>query len=247
MPNDRVLILGGTREGRELASTLASEGYAVITSLAGATENPVLPVGEVRIGGCGGAEGLVQYIRDNGIAAIADATHPFAARMSSHAAEAARIVKLPLLRLERPEWTSQAGDRWTSVQSAAEAAEILPVGARALVTIGGREIGAFFARDGISGVARMIEPFRGRVPPMWNIILQRPPLAFDTEMQLLTQHRITHLVTKNAGSGDTSAKLEAARELRLPVIMIERPAKPRGLVFATSTELCAALRLQLLP
>ena len=247
MPNDRVLILGGTREARELASILVAEGFVVITSLAGIIASPVLPEGAVRRGGFGGVDGLVQFLLDDRIAAIVDATHPFAAQMSSNAAAAARIARIPLLRVERPAWTSQPEDKWTIVQSATEAAAIVPPGARAFVAIGGKEVGAFFGRDGISGVARMIEPFRGRVHPEWTVILQRPPFEPEDEMKLLIHHRVTHLVTKNSGGSDTSAKLEAARRLGLPVVMIARPAKTKGMVFGTPTELAAALRLQLLP
>ena len=247
MPNDRVLILGGTREARELALILVAGGLDVITSLAGITAGPVLPEGAVRRGGFGGVDGLVRYLLDDRIAAIVDATHPFALQMSGNAAAAARIARIPLLRVERPAWISQPGDMWIIVQSATEAAAIVPAGARAFLAIGGKEMGVFFGRDGISGVARMIEPFRGPVHPEWTIILQRPPFELENEMKLLLHHRVTHLVTKNSGGSDTSAKLDAARRLGLPVVMIARPAKLKGMVFATPTELAAALRLQLLP
>jgi precorrin-6A/cobalt-precorrin-6A reductase len=247
MPLKRILILGGTRDARELAAGLLAEGFSVITSLAGVTGNPVLPEGEVRIGGFGGTEGLVRYLRDAGISTIMDATHPFAAQMSAHAADAAREADVPLLRLERPAWVEQPGDRWTSANSAAEATAVLPSGARALVTIGRKEIGAFFTRNDIAGVARMIEPPPSYVPASWRVMLERPPFTLEHERELIIHHHITHLVTKNAGGEDTAAKLQAARVLGIPVIMIERPHKPEAVSFPTAREMITAHRAMLLP
>lgn len=247
MPLKRILILGGTRDARELAAGLLAEGFTVITSLSGVTANPLLPEGEVRIGGFGGTEGLVRYLRDSGISTIMDATHPFAAQMSAQAVDAARAAGVPLLRLERAAWVEQPGDRWTSAHSAAKAAAVLPYGARALVTIGRKEIRAFFARNDVAGVARMIEPPLSDVPDSWRLMLERPPFTLEHERELIIRHHITHLVTKNAGSEDTAAKLQAARELGIPVIMIERPPKPEAVYFSTAREMITAHRAMLLP
>jgi precorrin-6A/cobalt-precorrin-6A reductase len=247
MPANRILILGGTRMARDLAAALVRAGFDVITSLAGVTDQPVLPEGAVRRGGFGGTDGLVRYIQETGIAALVDATHPFAAQMSAHAGEAADRLGVPLLRLERPAWERQAGDRWTFVTSAEEAAASLPCGARAFVTIGRKEIGAFFARTDIRGVARMIEPRGLEVPDGWKVILQRPPFSLGDEMSLITHHAITHVVAKNAGGAETEAKLLAARQLGLPVILLARPSKPAVQSFMSVEDTVGALRIKLLP
>ncbi len=235
----RILILGGTRDAVELAGLLVAAGYDVVTSLAGVTTNPVVPPGRLRVGGFGGAEGLRRYVAEEGIAAVIDATHPFAAQISRHAAEA----QVPVLRLERRAWELEPN--WTLVRSADEAAAALPAGARALVTIGRKEVEVFFARSDISGVARMIEPVSA--PAHWNVLLERPPFTVEAERQLMAREAISHLVSKNAGGAQTFAKIVAAREINLPVIMVERPVKPAVQSFETASDLVASLRLTISP
>jgi precorrin-6A/cobalt-precorrin-6A reductase len=247
MRRERILILGGTGEARELASLLAAEGCSVITSLAGVTENPLLPEGEVRRGGFGGVPGLVDYLNKEGIALVADATHPFAWHMAVHAEAACRETGLPLLRLERPAWRAGAGDRWTAVCSVVEAAASLPGGSRVLVTIGRTEIAPFLAREDISGVARMIESPGSPLPARWTLLLQRPPFTVAQERRLMREHAITRLVTKNAGGAATEAKLVAARELGVPVTMVQRPVKPEVQTFDKAEELAAAATRLLSP
>jgi precorrin-6A/cobalt-precorrin-6A reductase len=247
MPNDSVLILGGTVEARELAAVLLSKGFEVISSLAGATDNPLLPEGKVRRGGFGGVEGLIAYLESERITAIADATHPFAAQISQHSYEAVQQVGIPFVRLERPPWQAIAGDQWTTTPSVLAAVAALPSGARALVTIGRKEIGAFFARTDIGGVARMIEAQALPVPERWSVILDRPPFGIEQEKSLLSNHRISHLVAKNAGGAETEAKISAARELGLPVIMISRPPKPQCETRTNAADLALALTTKLLP
>jgi precorrin-6A/cobalt-precorrin-6A reductase len=247
MRADRILILGGTREGRELAAGLIAEGHDVITSLAGITSAPVLPDGTVRRGGFGGSEGLAQYLRTQAISTLIDATHPFAAQMSRNAQLAAQATGVRLLRLERPPWVPQEGDNWISMRSATAAAMSLPEGARVLLTIGRKEAGAFFTRSGIGGVARMIEPAGQDVPAHWKVVLERPPFAISDEVELMTRHHITHLVTKNAGGEDSVAKLCAARTLSIPVVMIERPEKPSVRSFSDVRALIQTHGAMLLP
>lgn len=241
MRSRRILILGGTGEARALAALLAGEGHAVITSLAGVTENPLLPAGEVRRGGFGGAVGLASYLRQEDIAVVVDATHPFAARMSANAHAACAETGLPLFRLERAAWQAGEGDRWTHVSSMAKAAAMLPTGARVLLTIGRKELAPFLARGGIGGVARMIEPPPRALPPGWLLLLRRPPFSVASEMQLIQEHGVTWLVTKNAGGAETEAKLIAARKLGLPAVMVERPPKPEVQTFAGVEEMASLL------
>jgi precorrin-6A/cobalt-precorrin-6A reductase len=247
MPPDRILILGGTRDARQLAQALVAEGYHAITSLAGVTEHPVLPPGEVRIGGFGGVEGLKSYIDAARIALVIDATHPFAARMSAHAFEACRDKGVPLLRLDRPGWVAEIGDRWKHATSAAAAARLLPAGARVLLTTGRKNLEPFFARLDISGIARMIEAPPVDPPSNWRVLRNRPPFTVEGEARLLTDHAITHLVTKNAGGSATEAKLVAARDARIEVLMIDRPAKPAVPIFATIGTLVAVVKRLLSP
>jgi precorrin-6A/cobalt-precorrin-6A reductase len=235
----RILILGGTRQAVDLAERLVAAGHEVITSLAGVIANPVRPSGQLRVGGFGGAAGLRRYVAEAKIAAVIDATHPFAVQMARHAAELA----VPVLRLERPAWAAEPN--WTEVESVAEAASALPSGARPLVTIGRKEVDLFFARRDLSGVARMIEPREG--PPGWLVILQRPPFSLDDERRLMEDQAITHLVSKNAGGDDTHAKIVAAREKKLPVIMVKRPTKPPVPAFESPDDLTRALAKAISP
>ena len=247
MRAERILILGGTGEARALASKLVAAGFPVVTSLAGVTEHPLLPEGDVRRGGFGGVDGLVQYLGEQRIALVADATHPFAAQMSVQAHQACAIAGVPLFRLERPAWTPQDGDRWIAVSSIAEAAAAVPDGARVLLTIGRKEIAPFLAREEIGGIARMIEPPQLEVPARWAVLLERPPFTVESETALMQRHRITHLVTKNAGGPETKAKLSAARQLHLPVLIISRPVKPDVPRFATASDLVRAFTRLLSP
>lgn len=247
MPGKRILILGGTCDARVLASALIAEGFAAVTSLAGVTEQPLLPEGEVRRGGFGGTEGLVGYLKREGVSAVADATHPFAARISAHADLACRAVGLPLMRLERPPWQPTAADRWSMARCIAEAALLVPEGARVLLTIGRKDIQPFLVREDVSGVARMIEPPAVELPPRWRLLLARPPFSRAPELQMMRDHAITCLVTKNAGGSATEAKLVAARDLQIPVIMVQRPLKPAAQSFASAGELAAAAKQLLSP
>ena len=168
MPNKRVLILGGTSDAITLAKELSKAGIATVTSLAGVTENPVLPEGEIRVGGFGGEEGLCDYIKAEGIAALADATHPFAAQISRHGFNAAQLAGIPYFRLERTAWTPLPADQWIDVPDMPSAIGALPQAARVLLTIGRKDVMAFVERLDLSGVARMIERHRKIYPFVGN-------------------------------------------------------------------------------
>ena len=217
MPNKRILILGGTSDARVLAAELIAAGYETVTSLAGVTEAPVMPKGEVRVGGFGGEEGLYAYLKDGNFAALADATHPFAAQISRHGFNAAKRAGLPYLRLEREPWQPAAGDHWIGVPNIAGAVAALPSRSRVLLTIGRKEIAPFLARGDISGVARMIEKPPFELPPNWQLILARPPFSIEDERNLMATHRITHLGDQkrrrgaNRGQARGGAGVGAAR------------------------------------
>ena len=227
MPADRILILGGTRDAREAAAALTARGHAVVTSLAGVTEQPLLPAGELRVGGFGGVDGMSKYLVADAISVVVDATHPFAARISQHAHEACLRTGLPLLRLERPAWQPASDDDWTIVPSAEAAASMLPSGARVLLTTGRKELAHFFSRADISGIARMIEAPPLDPPANWRVLRERPPFTVTGEAAVMAANGITHLVSKNAGGSATEAKLNAARIAGIRVILIARPPKPQ--------------------
>lgn len=221
----RILILGGTGEARQLASQLVDQGYRVVSSLAGRTRAPLLPQGDVRIGGFGGSEGLANYLREGGFTHLIDATHPFAAQISANAAAASAQTGVPLMRVERPAWREPDGAEWISVASIAEAARAVPYGANVLLTIGRQEVGAFHERFDCRIVARVIDPPQG-APADWLVLEARGPFSLSGEKELMKAHAITHLVSKNSGGEQASAKLEAAAALGVQVVMVERPALP---------------------
>jgi precorrin-6A/cobalt-precorrin-6A reductase len=225
----RVLILGGTAEAVGLAEAVAARpGFETISSLAGRTRTPTLPPGEVRVGGFGGAKGLSRFLVERAIDRVVDATHPFALQIGAHAEQACREVAVPRLRLLRPPWQPEAGDRWVEVADLAQAARLLPeLGHRAFLTVGQRDLEAFAGLD-LWFLVRTIEP-AGPLPlrrAVW--IAGRGPFAVADEIALLCAHGIDVLVTKASGGAATYAKLVAARRLGLPVLMVRRPPPPPG-------------------
>ena len=218
-----MLLLGGTREARELAEALSDDGrWKVISSLAGRTRDPEAVPSEIRVGGFGGMDGLAAFLKEGAIDLVVDATHPFAEVISRNAVGAAGQLGLPYLRLCRPAWRGEAGDRWQSVANVQQAADVLSPGHRVFLTIGRQKLAPFFARDDVRIVARMIEAPTVPVPPHVEIILARPPFEVSDEAELMQAREINVLVTKNAGGPSVESKLIAARNLGLPVIMIER-------------------------
>ncbi|MFF8771171.1 cobalt-precorrin-6A reductase [Kitasatospora sp. NPDC015120] len=234
-----VLLLGGTTEARALAAALAAERPAlrVTSSLAGRVAEPRLPAGEVRIGGFGGPGGLAAWLRAERVDAVVDATHPFAAAMSRNAAEAAAATGVPLLALRRPGWTPVPGDRWHRVASLDAAAALLPsLGRRVLLTSGRQGIAAFARLDGLHVVARSVDPPEPPLPASLTVLLDRGPFTLDGERAVLREHRIDVVVTKDSGGAATAPKLTAARELGLPVVVVDRPPAPAGVPVAPSVE-----------
>lgn len=227
----RVLILGGTTEAAALARALAGRTDVEPTlSLAGRTLAPERPPIPVRIGGFGGADGLAAWLGAERTDLLIDATHPFAAQMSRHAVEAARRVGVPHLVFTRPPWRLGPGDRWTSVPDMAEAAAALgPTPRRVFLTVGRLLLAAFAAAPQHTYLIRTVDPPDGiEALPHRELIRARGPFDRHAEARLMRQQRIDILVTKNSGGGATYPKLEAARALGLPAIVVERPALPPG-------------------
>ncbi|MEU8203770.1 cobalt-precorrin-6A reductase [Streptosporangium sp. NPDC049046] len=238
----KVLILGGTDEARRLAAVLAGRPRThVVSSLAGRVRDPKLPVGEVREGGFGGPGGLAAWLVEHGVQVVVDATHPFAARMSASAAEAAARTGLPSLILRRPGWRAAPGDDWRWVPSLEAAAELLPsLGERVFLTTGRRSLPVFAGLDGQWFLARSVDRPGPVVPRRLEVLLSRGPFTVDGELALMREHRVEVLVTKDSGGEMTTAKLFAARELGLPVVIVRRPPLPEGVVSVGTVEAALA-------
>jgi precorrin-6A/cobalt-precorrin-6A reductase len=208
-----------------LAKALAKrEGIEVVTSLAGRTQISELPPGTVRLGGFGGVPGLTQYLREERISIIVDATHPYAAQISRNAAEAATSIGMPLLRIERPAWRTQPGDNWIDVDSIVSAALVARDFHRVFLSTGASDLNAFAGMPETCFLVRAIGLPPAPLPlASQEIILARGPFAEEDERRLLEEHAIEAIVSKNSGGNATYAKIAAARALSIPVIMIARP------------------------
>jgi precorrin-6A/cobalt-precorrin-6A reductase len=230
----RILILGGTGEARALAAELVAAGIDVLSSLAGRVREPRLPEGPVRVGGFGGAAGLAAFLRAEGITAVVDATHPFAGTITANAARAAAQADVPLLVLRRPEW--EADPSWHvsgDIRAAAAAVRAWP-GESVFLTTGRRDLDVFAADDRHRFLVRTVDPPDGPVPPRMTLVLDRGPYTIEGEWALMRDHGIGLLVTKNSGGPMTSAKLRAARDLGVQVLMVQRPPLPPMLPTATT-------------
>ncbi|MCC5639243.1 cobalt-precorrin-6A reductase [Nostoc sp. CHAB 5844] len=226
----RVLILGGTGEAAELGARVATiNGIEAIASLAGRTREPSVPSGNVRIGGFGGVAGLVEYLRQMKIDVLIDATHPFANQISYNAAAAAKEVGIPRLMLIRPPWNKVKGDRWIEVDSNIAAADVLEQqqAQRVFLTVGRQELATFAHLKDIWFLMRMIDPpSQDALVPPGVILCDRGPFVLDNERKILIQYNIDTIVSKNSGGDATYAKIIAARELGVQVVMVKRPAVP---------------------
>lgn len=239
----RILILGGTEEARQLADALVGMGHEVMTSFAGKTSDPVLPQGETRFGGFGGARGLSDYLLNNAIQRLVDATHPYSVQMATNAVEAAKFANVPLVRLTRPAWKEPHYAFWHHVQNTQDAAAGLSAGARVLLTIGHKGLEPFMARSDCSFIVRSIEPPARSLPVHMQSLIARPPFFVGGETELMQEEGITHLITKNSGGVQTEAKLKAAQQLRVAVVMIARPRLPEAHEAPTVGRALAALKL----
>ncbi|MGE5696725.1 MAG: cobalt-precorrin-6A reductase [Candidatus Sericytochromatia bacterium] len=234
----RVLVLGGTAEARELADRLHPD-VEVVSSLAGRVPNPALPAGKVRIGGFGGEEPMRQWLLDEDVDAVVDATHPFAATITARTANVCADLGLPHLVLRRPPWDSTDA---IGVASPAKAAETIERAhySRVFLTSGRSTIGAFTRSDAWYLVRVVVAPRPELLPMRHTLLLSRGPYRYDDEFALMREHRVHVLVTKNSGGEYTRAKLDAAAALYIPVIMIERPPLPPGITVVSTVDEAAA-------
>jgi precorrin-6A/cobalt-precorrin-6A reductase len=219
-----ILILGGTAEARQLAAALVAAGVDVISSLAGRVSTPNFPPGRVRVGGFGGAGGLADYLRREQAGAVVDATHPFAAKITTNVVQAASTTGTPLVRLERPSWGEHPqANTWTWVCDAAGAGAAAESARRPFLTTGRQSLRDFDAWADRHVLVRLVDPPAASLPKRWNVILSRGPYGYDGERAILTEHAIDVILTKDSGGTHTVAKLDAAADLGVPVVIIARP------------------------
>lgn len=236
----RVLVLGGTAEARSLAAALEAAGIVFESSLAGRVSRPRLPVGPVRIGGFGGADGLARYVDRAEVTHIVDATHPFAANMSANAVAAGRATGVPVLRLSRPGWGQRPdATSWLwepTLQAMRATAERL--GCRPFISSGRQTLAAFASWTDRAVLVRVVEPLGVSPPPRWTVVEDRGPYTVDGELELMGAHDVDVLLTKDSGGSYTSAKLDAAERLGIPVVVLSRPAAVPGAAEVTSVAAC---------
>lgn len=224
----KLLLLAGTGDSRQIAEGLAEMPEVTsLASLAGATRRPKDLALATRHGGFAEIGGLEKFLRDGGFEAILDATHPFAARMSFQAAEAARHLKLAHIQMLRPGWTAEPGDTWTMIPSEDHAARHIPKGARVFVATGRKTLEKYGNLVDNEVICRRIDPAQSPFPlARGRYLISRPPFSVADERSLFRALSIDFLVVKNSGGAASRTKLDAARELGLPVLMVERPAQP---------------------
>jgi len=228
----RILILGGTTEASHLARLLADDNrFEATLSLAGRTAAPKPQALPTRTGGFGGIAGLEAWLREHDIAAVIDATHPYAAQISSHAVAACDTRAIPLGSIVRAPWKRQDGDNWIEVESPEAAASALgSTPARIFLSIGRQELATFASAPQHHYIARTIDPPDVMLPPNIRFVHDRGPFDVAAEEAFLAQERIDVIVSKNSGGVATYPKIAASRRWRLPVIMISRPHKAQGVV-----------------
>lgn len=229
-----VLVLGGTAEARDLAARLVGAGHDVVSSLAGRVREPAVPVGRLRIGGFGGVDGLVDYLHTSDVSAVVDATHPFATQISRNAAAAAEQTGTPLLRLERSGWAGHPrASSWTWVPDVEAARAAAERSARPFLTIGRQSLQTFLPWADRTVTARVVDRPEFTLPAAWRLLTSRGPYPYAEERSILIDYGIDLLITKDSGGQHTAAKLDAAADLDVGVVIIARPVRIGGAVVTT--------------
>jgi len=219
----KILILGGTKEAGALAAQLVEDGHDVTSSLAGRTKEPKPLAGKVRIGGFGGADGLSKYLVDHQIEKLIDATHPFAKQISENANAAAQATGVEFEVITRKPWQKQEADIWIKVASLQEARDLIPENSRVLLALGSQYIDQFSKREDVFFLVRMVDKPDQDLPlPNHELLIGKPSADWQQEAKLIKTNKITHIICRNSGGTGAYAKIEAARKLGIPVIMVQR-------------------------
>lgn len=222
------LILGGTTEATALCKALSEAGQSGTISLAGRVARPARHPLPQRIGGFGGVEGLIQYISDNAITHLIDATHPFATQMSSNAVQACQAVNIPLIALTRAPWQVEQGDNWINVPDIPAAVAALDIPhERIMLAVGRMHLSQFAPNPQHFYLLRLVDA--PSVPlsfPDHVAVIDRGPFTAEDDLALMRTHSISRVVSKNSGGNGARSKLLAARRLNIPVVMIDRPNLP---------------------
>ncbi|WP_406648869.1 cobalt-precorrin-6A reductase [Aliisedimentitalea scapharcae] len=239
----RILLLGGTTEASRLASVLAERGADAVFSYAGRTASPVAQPLPMRVGGYGGVGGLVQYLSRENITHVIDATHPFAAQMSTNAVAACAQAGVKLAALERAPWQAAEGDSWLHVSDMQGAVAALPEDkVNVFLAIGKQNLDVFAAKPQHHYLLRLVDAPEAALPlPDTSLVIARGPFDADTDTALMLEHAITHVVAKNAGGAGAEAKLIAARTLGATIIMIDRPQVPQRRILRSVDQVLAWL------
>ena len=239
--HQRILLLGGTADARMIADALAKMDHVdAELSLAGVLSAPPKMALPLRIGGFGGVAGLVRYLKDHKVTTLIDATHPYAAQMSAHAAAACDQAKVNRLTLWRPPWVPEEDDDWQGFDAWADLINAIPAGARVFMAAGQDGMKALPPAPSFTVLARALAQPDG-LPDHVEMITALPAKTAEQEIALLTDHQISHIICKNSGGRSSQAKLIAARRLRIPVLMLNRPPPPPEPCFPDAKALLAGL------
>ena len=237
-----ILIFGGTGEAREIAEKLVAAGHDVTTSLAGRTNAPIEPKGQMRVGGFGTSTALIDFLRKEGFSLVIDATHPFAAQISHKVHDAATALELPLIRFERPVWEKPPEAKWTFITDPMQVRDLVPDDAIVMITTGASAANLPLDQFRCNLVVRMIEAPETQLPDTATLLLSRPPFSYEGELAVMRDHRITHLITKHAGGSQVRAKIDAAAELDIGTFLVARPDLPPARSFTQVGDLVAAVQ-----
>ena len=224
-----VLLLGGTSDAKRVAEGLVNSGTAALITLAGATRKPAkMPLPTV-VGGFGGREGFVAFLKEHSISRVLDATHPFASQITDRTAEVCKNLNLPHCIFVRDPWTAEQGDHWIEIEREEDAANHIPNGQTVFLGTGRQTLDRFVNLDGCHVICRQIDPPKTAFPfGGGEFLIGRPPFSIAEEVELFRARKIQWLVVKNAGGELSKTKLIAARQLGIPVLMIKRPPLPKS-------------------
>jgi len=239
----KIVIFGGTNEGLEFCKILHQQGHEITLCIAGKTKNPKLPkCGKIRIGGFGSIENLSEYFINNKFDLILDATHPYAKNISRKLVAATNISDKNLMRFTRPIWQKNQPTDWHDFIDFAQAIKQLPTNAITFITTGHKGLEELQTRPDCQFFIRLIEPPKISLANNMMLIISRPPYTFANEKKFLIENKIMHLISKNSGSNQTRAKIDAAIELNINISMISRPKLDRAKTFTDMKTLLSCLK-----